>query len=56
VLAVATWNLENLFRPGEGAGPTDQDAYTTKLDSLAATINHLTPTCWGCRRSATQMR
>jgi endonuclease/exonuclease/phosphatase family metal-dependent hydrolase len=43
VLAVATWNLENLFRPGEASGPTDQQAYDAKLDALAATINALNP-------------
>jgi endonuclease/exonuclease/phosphatase family metal-dependent hydrolase len=43
MFAVATWNLENLFRPGQGAGPTDQQAYGAKLDALAATINRLSP-------------
>lgn len=38
--AVATWNLENLFLPGEGSGrPPDQRTYDAKLEALAATIN-----------------
>src|SRR3954462_8100561 len=43
MLAVATWNLENLFRPGQAAGPTDQQRYAAKLDALAARINGLNP-------------
>ncbi len=39
MVVVATWNVENLFRPGEDpSGPTDAEAYRTKLDELAATI------------------
>ena len=38
MLTVATWNLENLFRPGMGAGPTSQAAYDDKLSHLKATI------------------
>jgi len=41
---VATWNLENLFRPGAGsAASTTADAYTAKLDALAGTIRRLDP-------------
>lgn len=40
---VGTWNLENLFRPGDEAGPSDQDEYDAKLDALAATITDLAP-------------
>src|SRR5688572_3024671 len=40
MLTVATWNLENLFRPAAAAG---QDAYVRKLDSLAAMIERLAP-------------
>ncbi len=34
-----TWNVENLFRPGEDGGPTSDDVYQQKLEGLAATIN-----------------
>jgi predicted extracellular nuclease len=40
---IGTWNLENLFRPGNPAGPTTQAAYDAKLDALAATISALDP-------------
>jgi endonuclease/exonuclease/phosphatase family metal-dependent hydrolase len=42
-LAVATWNLENLFRPGSEFGPTDQATYEAKLDGLASVIGQLAP-------------
>ena len=39
MLVVATWNLENLFRPAvDPSGPTNQAAYEAKLDALAGTI------------------
>ncbi|QWZ09734.1 endonuclease/exonuclease/phosphatase family protein [Nocardioides panacis] len=39
---VATWNLENLFRPGGGSGaPTTTAAYDAKLTALAGTIGRL---------------
>ena len=42
-MRVGTWNLENLFRPGEGdPGPTPE-VYDAKLASLAATITELAP-------------
>ncbi|MGW5360843.1 endonuclease/exonuclease/phosphatase family protein [Actinopolymorpha pittospori] len=44
MVAVGTWNLENLFRPGGGEGaPRTQAAYREKLAALAATITHLAP-------------
>jgi hypothetical protein len=42
-LKVMTWNLENLFRPGSGDGPTTQAAYDEKLAGLAAMINQEQP-------------
>ena len=42
-MVLATWNLENLFLPGEGDGPRDQPAYERKLDALAGTIGELDP-------------
>jgi hypothetical protein len=39
---VGTWNLENLFRPGDD-GPSGEEGYDAKLDSLAATITDLAP-------------
>lgn len=42
MLRLGTWNLENLFRPGEGSGaPTTPEAYGAKLDRLATTIDAL---------------
>ena len=38
-----TWNLENLFRPDEGAGPKSQPEYAQKLASLANAILQLDP-------------
>jgi endonuclease/exonuclease/phosphatase family metal-dependent hydrolase len=43
VITVATWNLENLFRPGTEFGPTDAATYDTKLTGLAAAIDALGP-------------
>src|SRR5690242_5070321 len=47
MLTVATWNLENFFRPGVGAGPTSQDAYDEKLGHLKATIEAIAPEILG---------
>src|SRR5687768_9586814 len=46
-MRVATWNLENLFRPGQGAGPRTDQAYEAKLGALAATINQIAPDVLG---------
>ena len=27
MVVIGTWNLENLFRPGDQAGPSDDAAY-----------------------------
>jgi endonuclease/exonuclease/phosphatase family metal-dependent hydrolase len=35
---IGTWNLENLFRPGEPFGPVGDDAYDAKLAALATVI------------------
>lgn len=43
MVAVGTWNLENLYRPGGEFGPKTQDAYDAKLALLAATITTLAP-------------
>lgn len=43
MLTIATWNLENLFRPGNGAGPESEAAYEAKLKALAETITELAP-------------
>src|SRR3954447_10334228 len=43
MLTIATWNLENLFRPGAGDGPTDEDAYHAKLTALAGMIEQIAP-------------
>jgi endonuclease/exonuclease/phosphatase family metal-dependent hydrolase len=42
-LVVATWNLENLFRPGGEAGPSDEQQYEAKLAELARVIGEIDP-------------
>jgi hypothetical protein len=42
MLTVATWNLENLFRPAADADAARRQVYDDKLDWLAA-INRLAP-------------
>src|SRR3954470_15594025 len=43
MVLIGTWNLENFFRPGDSAGPSNQAAYDTKLAALATTIRDLSP-------------
>jgi endonuclease/exonuclease/phosphatase family metal-dependent hydrolase len=43
MLTVATWNIENFFRPGAAGGPTTQAAYDAKLAHLKATIEAIPP-------------
>jgi endonuclease/exonuclease/phosphatase family metal-dependent hydrolase len=43
MITVATWNLENLFRPGTEFGPADAATYDAKLAGLAAVIDRLAP-------------
>ncbi len=43
MVTIGTWNLENLFRPGEGSGPDSSTEYEKKLESLAETITNLGP-------------
>jgi endonuclease/exonuclease/phosphatase family metal-dependent hydrolase len=40
---VASWNLENLFRPGTDYGPTSQEVYDEKLAALARVIGEIDP-------------
>lgn len=42
-MIVATWNLENLFRPGSPDGPSSDAAYEAKLEALAKTIGKIDP-------------
>ena len=42
MITVATWNLENLFRPGD-ARPESATTYQAKLKALAETIMELAP-------------
>lgn len=42
-MIVATWNLENLYRPGGEFGPSDDEAYEAKLAALARTIGEIAP-------------
>lgn len=43
MVVVATWNVENLYRPGAEFGPPDEQTYQRKLDALAATIRSIQP-------------
>lgn len=43
MVRVATWNLENLFRPDSEAGPDTDEQYQAKLTSLADTITTMNP-------------
>ena len=43
MVAVGTWNLENLYRPGGRFGPKTRAVYDAKLGTLAATITRLAP-------------
>jgi hypothetical protein len=47
VVVVGAWNLENLIRPGDEYGPTDDAAYRAKLTALAETISQLAPDVLG---------
>jgi hypothetical protein len=42
-MVIATWNLENLFRPNPDFGPKTQASYRAKLEALAAVIDRLAP-------------
>lgn len=41
--AIGSWNLENLFRPGDESGPSSRSAYQAKLTTLAEVIANLAP-------------
>jgi predicted extracellular nuclease len=43
MVRIGTWNLENLFRPGDPNGPQDTATYKAKLQALAATITTIEP-------------
>jgi predicted extracellular nuclease len=43
MVRIGTWNLENLFRPGQDSGPRDDAAYKAKLEALTTTINTIQP-------------
>lgn len=43
MVVVATWNVENLYRPGTEFGPPDEETYRRKLSALAATIVSIRP-------------
>jgi hypothetical protein len=42
-MIVATWNLENLFRPGSVFGPLTDQTYQAKLAALAAVLTDIAP-------------
>ena len=43
MVTIGTWNLENLFRPGDDSAPEGSQEYESKLDALASTITDLAP-------------
>ncbi|MFJ8744271.1 endonuclease/exonuclease/phosphatase family protein [Embleya sp. NPDC127516] len=46
-MTIGTWNLENLFRPGDPDGPEDDATYRMKLAAPATTIGRLEPDLLG---------
>ena len=42
-MLLATWNLENLFKPGSRYGPDDERTYRAKVAALAARIAEVAP-------------
>ena len=42
-MLLATWNLENLFRPGSRYGPDDERTYRAKVAALGARIADVAP-------------
>ncbi|MGI5146832.1 endonuclease/exonuclease/phosphatase family protein [Plantactinospora sp. CA-294935] len=46
-MLVMTWNVENLFRPGDEFGPDTAATYQAKIEALALTINSAGPTLVG---------
>jgi hypothetical protein len=43
MVRVGTWNMENLFRPGTVASPSDEPAYRAMVGALARVIAQLAP-------------
>lgn len=43
MVRIGTWNLENLFRPGDEGGPSSDAVYQAKLDVLVRTITDVEP-------------
>ena len=43
MVRIGTWNLENLFRPEDEAGPRDPAAYEAKLAALARVVARIQP-------------
>ena len=43
MVRIGTWNLENLFRPGDEGGPSDPAVYEAKLAALAGVIARMAP-------------
>jgi len=41
MVTVATWNLENLYRPGHEFGPPNDEIYQRKLDTIADTVTEI---------------
>lgn len=43
MVTIGTWNLENLFRPGDNTNSGTEKEYDIKLDALTATISDVAP-------------
>lgn len=43
LITITTWDLENLFRPEDDAGPMSEAVYQAKLTAPAETITELAP-------------
>ncbi len=42
-ITAMTWNVENLFRPGDPSGPSSETVYRAKLDYLATIVGAAAP-------------
>ncbi len=54
MVVLATWNVENLFRPGADFGPTSEAAYEAKLTGLAHVIGGMRPDVLAVQEAATR--
>lgn len=54
MITVATWNVENLFRPGGSSGPKTPAAYQEKLEAMASMITAANADVWALQEVGDQ--